>query len=307
MYYQPEVIYRELNVERKNSILRYIGNRVLRSNKNFLCAVVGQTGSGKSWTSIAMCEDYSQMYNIPFDPRIHVISSLKQLLELIVNKELQRNIQIGTPLVFEEPQVEHSADEWQSELNKMLNVVISTFRNQRLVIFFALPYLNMLPKKSRILFHAEFRVLGFDSVSKTALVKPRFLEYNQDMDKFYRKRLLVRYKVANKRKYVKQRINKWKIEKASDELIKYYEEFKKEFTENLNKELYETLKMRDEGIKDKDKSEDFLRIKQIYEDYGENYVKMMAEMPHLGVRTLERYISLLKRSLKALPRPMPHT
>jgi len=36
-YFQPLVIYRDENAERKNSILRYVGNRVLRANKNFLC------------------------------------------------------------------------------------------------------------------------------------------------------------------------------------------------------------------------------------------------------------------------------
>ena len=36
-YFQPRVIYREEGVDKKNSILRYIGNRVLRNNSNFLC------------------------------------------------------------------------------------------------------------------------------------------------------------------------------------------------------------------------------------------------------------------------------
>jgi len=40
-YFQPIVIYRNPEEDRKDSVIRYIGNRVLRSNKNFLCAVVG--------------------------------------------------------------------------------------------------------------------------------------------------------------------------------------------------------------------------------------------------------------------------
>jgi hypothetical protein len=45
------------------------------------------------------------MFDIPFDPKIHVISSLKQLLLLINGKDLEKNIQYGSIIVFDEPQV----------------------------------------------------------------------------------------------------------------------------------------------------------------------------------------------------------
>lgn len=303
MYYQPTVIYRNPEDDRKNSILRYIGNRVLTTNKNFLCFITGKTGDGKSWGGLAICEDYSKMFGIPFDPRIHVIHSLKQLLELILNKKLEKNIQVGTPLLFEEPQVQTSADEWQSELSKMLTTLLSTFRNQRLVIFFSLPFMNMIPKKSRTLFHAEFKVLGFDKTSKMTTFKPRFLEYNENLDMFFKKRLLVMYKVDGKRKLMKKKLGKWKVEKASDEIIDAYEAFKTDMTNKINKELYEKIL---ESEKEEDvtkKSQDFIKISELYNEVGENYVKILKEMPYISPHYLENAIKLLKRANKRKPMP----
>jgi hypothetical protein len=299
MYYQPIVVYREPNVDKKNAILRYIGNRVINSNKNFLCAIVGKTGDGKSYSGLAMCEDYSEMYGIPFNPEIHVVSTLKQLLELIVNKELENNIRIGTPLLFEEPQVETSADEWQSELSKMLAILLSTFRNQRLVVFFTLPFITMLPKKSRMLLHAEFKVLGFDKSTGITTVKPRFLEYNQDMEKFYRKRLIIEYKVEGKRHLIKKKLNKWLIERASDDLINKYEMFKKQFTDDLNKKLLEQTIEREDENDNKKKTKEFLKVCGLVEQYGENYQKILSEIPSITPIALERYLLFIRRSHKA--------
>lgn len=40
-YFRPKVVYPVAGTDRKDSIIRYIGNRVKYQNKNFLCAVVG--------------------------------------------------------------------------------------------------------------------------------------------------------------------------------------------------------------------------------------------------------------------------
>ena len=134
-YFQPMVIYRNPDEERNNSILRYIGNRVNTSNKNFLCAVVGATGSGKSYACLRMAEDYAKMYDTEFNPEFHVISSLEELLILITEPEATRKIKFGSVIVFDEPQVEGNARNWQSDINQALSQLISTFRNQRLIFY----------------------------------------------------------------------------------------------------------------------------------------------------------------------------
>ncbi|GAI81262.1 unnamed protein product, partial [marine sediment metagenome] len=107
-------------------------------------------------------EEYAKMFNIEFNPEDHVISSLKELLLLITSKDLEKKVSFGSVILFDEPQVEGNARNWQSEMNKALSQLISTFRNQRLIILFATPYLEFIDKQSRILFHGEFKVLGYD-------------------------------------------------------------------------------------------------------------------------------------------------
>lgn len=297
MYYQPTVIYRDPNEKRINSIIRYIGNRVLKNNRNFLCGVVGNPGAGKSYCCLGMAEIYSKMFNIPFDPNIHVISSLKELLVLITSKDVDKNIQFGSVIVFDEPQIEGNARNWQSDMNQALSQLISTFRNQRLVVFFATPYLEMIDKQSRIIFMGEFKVMGYDKQTKLTKIKPRFIEYNKKKGDFYRKRLIIKYKTKEKSVMESKKLGFWYIQEASDETINVYEAKKKKFTDDLNKKLLAQIEMSEKQTEGKNKSDEILKVRELYEAHGEDYFKIMEEMPHLSPFTIEKYIQFIKKSL----------
>jgi len=295
-YFQPLVIYRNPAEKKDASILRYIGNRVLNNNKNFLCAVVGSTGSGKSYACLRMAEDYSNMYNIEFNPECHVISSLKELLVLITEPEETRKIKFGSVIVFDEPQVEGNARNWQSEMNQALSQLISTFRNQRLVVFFAVPFIDMIDKQSRILFHGEFKIEGFDKNTKMTTIKPRFLEYNKLKGDFYRKRLLIQFKTDEKSVMNITKLNFWHLPIASPHIIEVYEAKKKTFTDNLNKKLLKKIEL-DEAIQEgHNKSDELFKVAELYDKYGDNYIEILKEMPHLSPFTLDKYIYFIKKS-----------
>ncbi len=297
-YFQPKVIYRKPGTDKKNSILRYIGNRVLRNNRNFLCAVVGATGSGKSYACIRMAEDFCKMFDIDFDPEYHVISSLKELLLLITEPKETRRIGYGSVILFDEPQVEGGSRSWQSDINQALVQLVSTFRNQRLVIFFALPFLEMLDKQTRILFHGEFKVEGFDKNTKITTIKPRFLEYNKNKGDFYKKRLIVEFKDKGKTSMTSSKLGLWHIPLASKPLIDAYESKKEAFTDNLNKKLLNQLEMADRQAEGKDKSNELLKVGELYEQYGEDYYAILEHMPHLSPFTVEKYLQFVKKTKK---------
>jgi len=297
-YFQPKVIYRNPDEDRVHSIVRYIGNRVLRNNKNFLCAVVGATGSGKSWGCIAIAEIYSIMFGIEFNPECHIISSLKELLILINENANTKKIGVGSIIIFDEPQVDSNSRSWQSEMNQAFSRLISTFRNQRLVLLFALPFIEMLDKQSRILFHGEFKVLGFDKNTKVTTIKPRFLEYNKKKDDFYRKRLIVQYKVNDKNVMNTRKLHLWHIDKPSDTLIDIYERKKKRFTDDLNKKLLDNLLISEKNAESKNKSEELFKVQGYYDEFGEDYVKILQKMPNISPFTLEKYIQFIKKSKK---------
>jgi hypothetical protein len=298
MYFQPQVVYRDPNESKEHSIIRYIGNRIKYQNKNFLCALVGSTGVGKSWSGLSIAEQYARMYNIPFDPSIHVISSLKELLLLITNKDVDNNIKFGSVIMFDEPQVEGNARNWQSEANQALSQLISTFRNQRLFVLFVTPYLEFIDKQSRILFHGEFKVLGFNKGTGITKIKPRFLEYNRKIDDFYRKRLIIQYTTIDKPVLTTKKLGFWHLEKASKATIDIYEAKKKKFTDELNKRLLEKMEMGEKHNESKNKAEELFKIKELYEEYGENYLKICEKMPHLPPFTIQKYLLFIKKSLK---------
>lgn len=295
-YFQPMVIYRNPEDKKENSILRYIGNRVNKYNKNFLGAVVGGVGAGKSYACLKMAEDYARMYDIEFNPEYHVISSLKELLLLITEPEATRKIKVGSVVVFDEPQVEGNARNWQSDINQAMGQLISTFRNQRLVIFFALPFLEMFDKQSRILFHGEFKVEGYDMNTKITTIKPRFLEWNKVKGDFYRKMLIIQYKEQGKEAMNITKLNRWHIGLASKITIDSYEGKKKKFTDDLNKKLLHDIEMQEKRDAGTDKSAELFRVEELFDKYGEDYRSILTEMPHLTPYTLEKYIYYIKKS-----------
>lgn len=298
MYFRPKVVYPDPKETRENSILRYIGYRVLRNNRNFLCSITGATGSGKSYLGLALCETYAKMHGLDFDPKVQVISSLKELLQLITGDALGGKLKVGSPILFDEPQTEANSRSWQSEVNQAFNSLMSTFRNQRLVVFFALPYMEMIDKQSRILFHGEFRVEGFDKTTKITTVKPRFLEYNKNKGDFYIKRLIIEYAVEGKKKRGRTMLGVWKVPLASKEVVDVYEEKKKKFTDDLNRKLLAQLELKDQALQSKNKNEEFKKLVELYKQYGEDYVKLTEFMPYLNVNTLRMYLYLIKKSFK---------
>lgn len=300
-YYQPMVIYRNPEDSREHSIIRYIGNRIgSEGKKNFLCFVTGQTGSGKSYSAISMAEIYAKMYNIDFNPEYHVISSLKELLQLITEPEETRKIKYGSVIVFDEPQVEGSSTDWQSDINKALAQLVSTFRNQRLVIFFACPYKEQVSKQTRILFHGEFRVEGYDLKTKMSKIKPRFLEWNSKSQDFYYKMLIVEYKEKDKSVMTINKLNKWHVPLASKSLLDVYEGKKKKFTDDLNKKLLQKITMDEKRAEGTDKSHELFMVEELYDKFGEDYRQILTELPHLTPYTLERYIWYIKKSRKLI-------
>lgn len=298
-YFQPIVIYKNPYDSRENSVIRYIGNRISsEGKKNFLCFVTGPTGSGKSYSAISMAEIYSKMFNIEFNPEYHIISSLKELLELITEPEETRKIKFGSVIVFDEPQIEGSSIEWQSDINKALVQLVSTFRNQRLVVFFACPYKEMVSKQTRILFHGEFKVEGYDPTTKMAKIKPRFLEWNPKSQDFYYKRLIVMFREEGKQVMSVNRLNYWNVPLASSHLLEVYERKKKKFTDELNKKLLNRIILEEKKAEGTNKSYELFLVKQLYDKYGEDYLKILEEVPQLSPAILEKYINFIKRSIR---------
>jgi len=217
--------------------ISYIKQRI-KKNKNFLGFVSGQTGSGKSFSSLRVCEELDPEFNID-----RCVFGGIELMNLINSGKLKR----GSAICMEEVGVEMNAKNWASVTNKMLNYLMQTFRHKGFILIMNSPFMDFVDSGTRKLFHAEMETKGIDYKKKEVFLKPLLLQYNGRMQKFYRKRLKVITPEG------KVPVDLWKVNKPSDELLKLYEEKKTKYTNQLNERIYNELKkVEDKGKEKKD-------------------------------------------------------
>lgn len=209
----------------KYSLVRYARERI-KKNKNFVMCFTGPTGSGKSWCALS----YAELIDDDFDID-RVVFRAKDLMELINSGKLKS----GSVILWDEAGIDLSNRNWQSTMNKVINYLLQTFRHRNFILIFTVPYTDFLDAASRKLFHANFETVGINRQKKTCTVKPKMLQYNANMNKFYAKYLKA---IKNHRKV---KIRRWAVPAPSKELIKKYEEKKLEFTSNLNKDIMVSL------------------------------------------------------------------
>lgn len=212
------------------SWIKYIQTRI-RNNKNFLCITTGPTGSGKTWSTLAICE----MLDPDFDEE-RIIFRGVDLMALINSGKLKR----GSVILWDETQIDLNNRNWQSMLSKMLNYLLSTFRHRNIVLFFTSPYADYIDSASLKLFHANFETVKIDKTDNTVVIKPKQLVYKTEYRKFHKPFLKVKSPIGRMLK-----VKRWKVPKASQWLLKRYEEKKLTFTNALNKEI--ELKLRRVG------------------------------------------------------------
>ncbi len=223
------------------SWVRYIKQRISK-NKNFLCFIGGQTGSGKSWSALSICEMLDSDFNIE-----RCVFSGKGLMQLVNSGSLKK----GSCVLFDESGIDLNNRNWQSTLNKMLNYLMQTFRHRCIILFFTSPYMDFLDAATRKLMHAQFEMVGIDQKEKKGIVKPKLIQYNGDMGKYYYKYL----RVVTPDGVIPVQL--WAIPKPSDAIIELYEAKKTEFTSALNQKIEHEL--------DKLESKDKIKPKELTE------------------------------------------
>lgn len=235
-----------LNKPKEKYWITYIKQRI-KKNKNFLGFISGQTGSGKSWSSLRICEDLDPEFNID-----RVVFSGLELMNLINSDVLKR----GNAICFEEAGVEMSNKNWQSVTNKMLNYLIQTFRHRGFILILNSPYMDFVDASTRKLFHAEMQTTGIDFNKGLCKLKPQLIQYNGRLQKFYYKRL----KVITREGVIP--VDLWNVDKPSKELVQLYEKKKREYTDDLNQRILEELLAAKQKQETKRKTSELTDIQQ---------------------------------------------
>jgi len=174
--------------EQEGKVLNnYLYNRLVRKNQNVLIAVTGPTGSGKSYASLKIGE---QWYNYHFKEEFPIRNccfSVEEVIKLLNSGELRR----GEVIIMEEGGVNLGNLDFQSKISKLFTYVLQSFRSMNIGLIINLPVLTMLNKSARLLIHANFITMGIDIKEKVTEIKPLFHQLNQQSGKVYPKFLRV--------------------------------------------------------------------------------------------------------------------
>jgi len=262
------VVYR--GKAKNNSWARWMVSRTMKQNKNNLISVVGKTGSGKTLSAISICEIMSKMDGVPFDVKILVVFTLKELMDLINSGKLRR----GSKIVCDEFQCSISAREFQSKANKVFNYVLSTFRHLNLTLFFCTPFETLLDKNTRKLFHARIETMSINKNNQTCRLKPRYIEYADFKAEPYRKQMIVCYKDDSGNSKSRP-LFYWDVPRPSKENEDNYEKMKFDFTRRLNKNISLELE-RERSLTDEHKEE--MAIRKPLTETQERVMKVLANV-----------------------------
>lgn len=205
---------------------KWLHSRLIKNNKNVLSAELGGTGSGKSYRDLRKAElwyDYHFKEKFPVENICFGISHTMERLD-------EGNLRKGELLIVEEAGVNLGSRNWQSNVSKMFNFILQSFRSMNIGVFFNLPYLSMLDSQARHLLHYYAESSGIDYEKKINKCKPFFLQVAQGTGKIYRHYPKVK---INGRTIKVQRFN---YSLPSQYLIDAYEDKKDKYLKKLIKE-----------------------------------------------------------------------
>lgn len=219
----------------KDSVLvQYIKDRILRQNKNFIGIAVGATGSGKSLACLKLAEKVDPTFDVT-----RVCFTAKQFMDcindLIADTELGKRSHKGAVILWDEFGVEHSAREFMSKSNRVINYFFQTCRAMNMCILLSVPILSFIDSNTRKLCHCVIEMRSINHHDNLSTAKVQMLQTNVRTGKEYNKHLRYR-KIVNgvSRKY---KLYKSKFGLPSKDLLEAYELKKKQFTKQLNKDI----------------------------------------------------------------------
>ena len=200
-------------------------------HKNSIIVVVGQTGSGKSYSSLSLAEKLDKNFNVK-----RICFNAKDFMGIIKEKP-----PAGSVLVMDEAGVAMSSRQWFSQINKLISFVNQVYRKYQLITFFVLPDLSFLDVQVRKLAHFYLEPMNINFKSKTCHLKLLRMQTNSRTGKPY----FHSFETAPN-----EFLSTTDIKAPSKRLINSYERKKDAFLAQFTKGVYEELSKVKEDSKD---------------------------------------------------------
>lgn len=215
--------------------------RRLKHNKNAIILIVGETGSGKSYSALSVAESLDKDFTVD-----RCVFRATDFMNLINKAKLKK----GNVILWDEVGIEMDARNFWSISNKLISYTLESFRYMNLVLILTVPSLSFVDSKLRKLVHYLVETKRVDIKNERVMVKVFKIEHSprSQSGKVYQK--YIRYKG--------QRLTKTFIGKPSEEMIKDYEKKKGKFLKAMYNSIHSEIKMIDQ--KEASKSLDLDRV-----------------------------------------------
>jgi hypothetical protein len=188
--------------------------KLLYKEMNYVQAVLGDSGTGKSTTAIAEAVKLDPTFDIN---RI-VFSGHEYTQQL-------KTIKPGQQIVWDETGVGLNSREAMTKMNKDMSYVLQTMRFKQNGLFMTCPDSSFLDKAARLMIKNVFEAQRILRTYKLCLVKPYIYDRRALSDDIYHHFPVIT--IGQKR----ITINQFAVQKPNNELIKAYKEKKLEFFE----------------------------------------------------------------------------
>ena len=218
----------------------------LDSGKNCLVAIVGGTGSGKSFASVCILYwTYIFMHGKP--PELNYMRDRwffksKDFLEAMNNPKLKKR-ELN---LWDEMGVSASHKSHASLQNRAIGWLVQTFRNLEQLVIFTVPTLAFVDKTVRNLLHYQLETRKVLTTSNICIIKPLEIQYNIRMDKTYHHNLFWK---SNDGSGFMEEVDVVGIPLPPKEFVEAYEEKSWAFKAELNKKIQGMLEKANEKEK----------------------------------------------------------
>lgn len=151
-----------------------VRQRLNRDNQNWLCALVGGTGSGKSFSALTLASKIGG--------KVWIVFTAEEFLFLLTkNKDLSK----GDVIIFDEAGVGIGSRDWYSDENKAIMDVLQTFRYLNVGVIFTVPVSSFVDSQARKLYHCIIETQCIDRETNLNYVKVFDIDFNNITNKTY--------------------------------------------------------------------------------------------------------------------------
>jgi hypothetical protein len=218
--------YRKWTVVKKkpyeNPWVTYFKSMIYEKNNCINGIATGKPGSGKSWAILSLVSQIQPRFKLDGNWFFKAGDFMRAITDYYKSNKSEP----GKIWVLDEAGVDLNNLNFHDEINKGLNLFFQTARHRNYFFFATVPFISFISAGVRKLMNVSIIADGWNKKHKT-ITMPRILQYNDEMDKFYRKRLLVETEGGV------IPCNKLFVKRPCNRLVNEYEKRKVEFTGDL--------------------------------------------------------------------------